>query len=153
MFGPPKRAALPLPNPCAAPSLSQPLQTWVHPLWPYPREQDGVFVQLQALTPADHAAKPGSSSGKASKGASSKGSKGGGKQKKDATKAATDQGKEAGAGEDRRPEGSSPAPANQSQLSRVWFLRLGEKAVDGAFKVRVPQELPLELALLPTLLR
>jgi hypothetical protein len=101
---------------------------WVHPLWPYSRDQDGVFVHLQALIPAKEPAKQGS--GKAGKGGSGKG--------KDAAGRSADQGK-----------ASSAAPR---QLNRLWFVRLGEPLEGGGFKARLPQELPQELALLPSLI-
>lgn len=106
-------------------------QTWAaSALWPYAREQDGVFVQLQAVCPSSAA--PGTSVG-------GKPAKGGAKaaKRQDAGKPA-DQGQPGGA---------------TVQLAKLWFVRLGERMEGGGFKTRNPHELPHDLSLLPSLLR
>lgn len=111
-------------------------QTWASTLWPYSREQDGVFVQLQALCPtvaADAAVAGGvKAGGKVSKASGSR------RQQKDASKPAQ--------GDQER--------VDASQLAKVWFVRLGDQVEGGGgFKVRTPHELPQDLSLMPSLLR
>ena len=115
-----------------------PPQTWTSSaLWPYCREQDGVFVQLQALcaqtaAPADSAVTGvGKSSDKSSKASGARR-----QQTKDAAKAEQ--------GDQKRAE---------VRLSKVWFVRLGDKVEGGGFNARTSHELPQDLALLPSLLR
>ncbi|KAI8464222.1 MAG: hypothetical protein J3K34DRAFT_526386 [Monoraphidium minutum] len=124
-------------------------QMWQHGLWPYAKEQDGVFVQLQAADPpapapdpatprgAGKAAKP---SAKATAGAAAGAAAA--RKQKDAAKAGADQGGAAAGG-----------AAGGGGVRKLWFLRLGGAAEGGGFRARAPHELPHDLALLPTLLR
>lgn len=100
-------------------------------LWPYSRDQDGVFVQLQAVCPAAATAAPGAKAGKAAAKA------GGARRQKDTGKS----------GEDQQQGGAPTA------LAKLWFVRLGEKQEGGGFKARTAHELPQDLSLLPSLLR
>ena len=113
-----------------------PSQIWAScNLWPYSREQDGVFVQLQALCP--QTAAPSESAVTTAGGKSSdKGSKARRQQTKDTAK--TEQGDQKRAA---------------TQVEKVWFVRIGDKVEGGGFKVRTSHELPKDLALLPSLLR
>lgn len=124
------------------------MQIWLQPLWPYARDQDGVFVQLQALIPApgsndtNRAATaekaPSKESGKAA------GSKAAGsRRQRDVSQTDADQ--EVG--------GSAAAGGGGQQVQKLWFVRLAEGKVGAGVRARTPHELPHDLALLPSLLR
>jgi hypothetical protein len=120
--------------------LVRALQMWLQQLWPYSREQDGVFVQLQAVVPGQEAnAKPAGAS-KGGKGAAAPAAA----RRRDAPKARADQGAS---------PGSTEAAVDAGQVSRLWFARLGEAEEGGRFRARALHELPCDLALLPSLLR
>lgn len=104
---------------------------WVDQLWPFAREQDGVFVQLQASVQA-----PGVGGKPASKAAKS--ASGGGKQARDVGSK--------GGGADQK---GAPAAA----LGKLWFLRLGEQVEGEGWRSRAPSEIPYDLSLLPAILR
>ncbi len=116
-------------------------QTWCQPLWPYSREQDGVFVQLQAVLPkdGDDGAGAGTEPGRSGSKVSGSKAAAGAQRQKDVGKA--DQ------------EATAAANAQTRQLAKLWFVRLGERVEGGGFKLRTPHELPQDLALLPSLLR
>lgn len=123
-------------------------QTWLNQLWPYSQQQDGVFVQLQALIPPTGGGEAGSGEAVRSsiKAAGKKGSKSGVKaagamQPKDDGKSADDQGAST---KDASPSG---------KVEKLWFVRLGERSDGASFKARAPHELPHDLMPLPPLLR
>jgi hypothetical protein len=108
---------------------------WLHQLWPYSREQDGAFVQLQAVLP------PAGEGGAAGDDKAGDQGKAGGQRVKDAAKQ----------GPGRKAEPPAAASAAEA-VSRLWFVRLGPDP-EGGLRVRAPHELPYDLALLPSLLR
>jgi hypothetical protein len=118
---------------CRTPHLPHALtQTWAaSALWPYAREQDGVFVQLQALCP------PGAAPAVAAPAKPAKGGVKAPKQQQDAGK----------------PADQEQASGASVQLAKLWFVRLGERTEGGGFKTRTAHELPHDLSLLPSLLR
>lgn len=107
-------------------------QMWLRPLWPYSREQDGVFVQLQALSVT--------APSKPTKAAPGGGGAAAAKRERDTQDASADQ---------SGPDGGG----GSGGLARLWFVRLGEALEGGGFRTRTPHELPRDLALLPSLLR
>ena len=120
-------------------------QTWLHALWPYTREQDGAFVQLQAVLPSMPAppkaagSKSSSKAGKAN-GNAKRGDAGKGDQSS-AAPAATGSG------------GTAASTAAPAGLAKLWFVRVAEPCEGGGFKTRMAHELPENLSLLPSLLR
>lgn len=116
---------------------------WVHQLWPYSRDQDGAFVQLQALLPATSSSSATGGKSSCIGDQSSKALTGG---RKDVTgrASAAAQGAAVGLAE----QGAAPV-----MLSKLWFVRLGAVQAFGGRKARTPHELPADLSLLPSLLR
>lgn len=107
---------------------------WVNQLWPFAKEQDGVFVQLQAVVP------PPPDGGEAAAGQLKPG-----KSRAAAARSSGAKASDAGRGTDQA--GTEP------QLGKLWFLRLGER-IDGAgWRSRAPAEIPYDLSLLPAILR
>jgi hypothetical protein len=120
-------------------------QTWLKPLWPYAKEQDGVFVQLQALDAGN---------GGGDDGGSSSGKSAGGKGKGGARKAQREAA--AAAAASNAPDTKQASDAAPRRIDRLWFVRLnanGSGGGGGPYEARAPQELPHdELAPLPALL-
>lgn len=106
---------------------------WVNHLWPFAKEQDGVFVQLQAAVHETVA----SGSKKASKATKNAGGGGGNHARDVGTK---------GSSADQK--GSTAAA-----LGKLWFLRLGERVEGEGWRSRAPSEIPYDLSLLPAVLR
>lgn len=100
---------------------------WVNQLWPFAREQDGVFVQLQASVQA-----PGVGGKPASK------ASGGGKQARDVGS---------------KGDGTDQKGAPAAGVGKLWFLRLGEQVEGEGWRSRAPSEIPYDLSLLPAVLR